>query len=87
MTLDDPPVDPKRFDNTATATAEGDYGDICPPGTPPPPLETECTARLNLFCETCPRTKIRFDVWNENEIGLSGTERVPPPGCTTCSTP
>ncbi len=72
----DNPPDDSQYVNTVTVTADAQYGtDICPPGTPPTLPPTECSATLRYTCATCPETKVRFDLWNENEVGISSTER------------
>lgn len=66
---------PFSFVNEATAEGTGDFAGLCPP-LDDITVESTCTARLVFVPKTsCPRTKAKVWIWNQNELLFSGTER------------
>ncbi len=62
------------YENTSDITADTNIGaDTC--GTNGP-VSDECTTAVRIRKPPrCTETKAKFDIWNENEVKLSGTER------------
>jgi hypothetical protein len=69
----DTPSD-NNYINVATANGVGDYSDFCDSG-PPQEVDSFCSATVSVFVAGCPRTKAWTHIWNQNEVGFSGTER------------
>ena len=69
------------YDNRATTTAWVSVApEVCQPATPQE-LTSQCSGRVTVGPEPCtpppcpPHTKLMFDIWNQNEVRFSGTER------------
>ena len=66
---------PLYFTNVVTASGTGDFAGMCPPAADIS-VQSTCSAELHLFPKTsCPKTKAKAWIWNENELMFSGTER------------
>ncbi|HNU45262.1 MAG TPA: hypothetical protein PKH26_08210 [Phycisphaerae bacterium] len=75
-----PGSEDRCYDNTATVQGMPEVAvDICPPDDVLP-VEHDCSARVTIAPEPCtpppcpPRVKVKFDIWNQNEVKFSGTE-------------
>lgn len=65
------------YENTVTATGVVDTSALCA-GEDNPRITstTECSVEVCVSgSNPCPITKAKFDIWNENEVRFSGTER------------
>jgi hypothetical protein len=67
--------DDECYRNTARVNASGQPGNFC--GVPVAPPESRCEARVCVPPPApCPPiVKIKFDIWNQNEVRFSGAER------------
>lgn len=64
------------YENIATATGTVSTTNICAPAGATTVSSGQCAVEVCVSgTNVCPITKAKFDIWNENEVRFSGTER------------